>query len=124
MLWKPFPLQKELIIDKLYTFHYYELSKSFYTPGESHDFWEMVYVDKGEMEVFTDAGLFHLKQGDVLFYEPNMFHGGQARNAVNLMIVSFEASSPRMSFFGTKSFKLEKDERYMLTELLKEGFEA
>ena len=33
-------------IAKIVTIHYYELDKNFSYPGESHDFWELVYADK------------------------------------------------------------------------------
>ncbi|RKN64572.1 AraC family transcriptional regulator [Paenibacillus ginsengarvi] len=124
MVRKQYHLHMEFAIDRLYTFHYYELSRSFYDKGEKHDFWEFVYVDKGEMEVFTDFGRFQLMQGDIVFYAPNVYHCGGAKNAVNLIIVSFESKSPSMLFFENRAFRLEKDERSILTELLKEGFEA
>ena len=33
----------------LTTLFYMEIPKDFTYGGESHDFWEMVYIDKGEM---------------------------------------------------------------------------
>ena len=36
-------------IETIITIFYMELSKNFYYEGEKHDFWEMVYIDKGEM---------------------------------------------------------------------------
>ncbi|RKN64574.1 AraC family transcriptional regulator [Paenibacillus ginsengarvi] len=124
MVRRQYALHTEFAIDKLYTFHYYELAKSFYTHGENHDFWELVYVDKGELEIFVDGGQFLQKQGDIAFYAPNRFHVGKARSAVNLMIVSFESEAPFMSFFEYKAFRLEQEERSILAELLKEALEA
>ncbi|MFC3771201.1 helix-turn-helix domain-containing protein [Paenibacillus sp. GCM10012303] len=119
-----YELQREFSIDRLYTFHYYELSKSFYSTGEKHDFWEMLYVDKGALELFLDGCRIELTQGDLIFYEPNAFHSGGAKTATNVMIVTFDAFAPCMSQLGNRLFRLEKDELYILTELLKEGFEA
>lgn len=36
-------------ITRLVTIHYFEFAKDFVFDGESHDIWEMVYVDKGEI---------------------------------------------------------------------------
>ncbi len=119
-------LKEELSIESLITFYYMETGKNFYTSGEKHDFWEMVYVDKGEVEVATDSNRFELSQGDMIFYKPNEFHGGQAKtgNALNLVIVSFECQSSCMTFFEGKSFRLEEDERMILSIVVKEGLEA
>lgn len=120
---KPYPLTMEFAVDKLYTFHYYELSKSFYTTGERHDFWELVYVDRGELDLFMDSKRVRLKQGDLVFYAPNVFHGGGAADsAVNAMIVSFESKATCLNILGNKVLQLQKDEQYLLSELLKEGF--
>ena len=34
-------------VESVITFFYMELEKGFRYDGERHDFWEMVYVDKG-----------------------------------------------------------------------------
>ena len=34
-------------IQKLYTIHYFEYMKDYVYDGESHDFWEFVFVDSG-----------------------------------------------------------------------------
>ncbi|TNJ66639.1 helix-turn-helix domain-containing protein [Paenibacillus hemerocallicola] len=121
---RQYPLQTEFSIDKLYTFHYYELAKSFSTLGEKHDFWELVYVDKGETELFTDTGRFRLSQGDLFLLYPNQFHGVRAHDAIVLMIVSFESRSALLAHFHNRVMKLAKEEHPILTQLLREGFEA
>ena len=40
-------LENLLVIDKIVTIHYFEFGKNFASEGESHDFWELVYADKG-----------------------------------------------------------------------------
>ena len=55
-------------IEKLITIFYMELSKDFLYNGESHDFWEMVYIDKGEMICTADKSKFTLKSGELTFH--------------------------------------------------------
>ena len=43
------PFENVITVENIITAFYMELSKDFYYPGESHDFWELVYIDKGEM---------------------------------------------------------------------------
>ena len=63
-----------LNINKIVTIHYYELDKDFSYNGESHNFWEMVYVDSGVVEINTNKKQTILKQGEIIFHKPNEFH--------------------------------------------------
>lgn len=40
-------LQHSIDIDAIITLHYFEYMKNFEFKGESHNFWEFLYVDKG-----------------------------------------------------------------------------
>ena len=126
MVHSRFILQNNLTIDKLITFYYKELTNKFMTRGERHDFWEFVYVDNGEIEILTDSTQYNLAQGDIIFYKPNEFHAGRARNntSPNLIIISFECSAPCMEFFQNKTFQLDEEERKILSKLIKEGSQA
>jgi hypothetical protein len=42
-------------ISNIVTVYYNEFTKGYYFDGEKHDFWELVYIDKGEVEVSADG---------------------------------------------------------------------
>lgn len=44
-------LQRPLAVDDIVSVHYFEYSSNYYFEGECHDFWEFLYVDKGELDV-------------------------------------------------------------------------
>src|SRR5690606_17134136 len=54
-------LRETFAVTQLVSFHYFEFPKDFAFEGEKHDFWEFVYVDKGELEVFADTEGYCLK---------------------------------------------------------------
>ena len=60
-------LKKDIEINKIITIHYFEYMSDYNFPGETHDFWEFLCVDKGEVEVC--AGNIHhtLKKGAVSY---------------------------------------------------------
>lgn len=126
MNYEKYQLREDLVIKNIITFYYMELPRQFNAIGENHDFWEFVYVDKGELEAFTDLNKYELAQGDIVFYKPNEFHRGNAKNATapNLIIMSFECSSAAMDYFIGKAFRLGKDEREILSRLISEGIQA
>ncbi len=110
-------------VEKLVTIFYMEISKDFSYGGERHDFWEMVYIDKGEMFCTAEKNKFTLKSGELTFHKPNEFHNlsGNGSVAPNVSIITFECRSPEMSFFEGKIFKLDSEERGILSMLFDEG---
>lgn len=110
-------------IRKIITFFYMELSKDFHYDGETHNFWEMVYIDKGEMLCTADKHQFTLKSGEVTFHKPNEYHNlsGDGKNAPNVGIVTFECDSVSMKHFEGKILRLSAEEKKMLSMLMSEG---
>lgn len=113
-------------IKKIVSIHYFEFAKDYVFDGEKHDFWEFVYVDKGEVEVMAETMGYKLKQGEMIFHKPNEFHNVWANGKVapNIIIVSFECLSPAMEFFKSKIFKLIDSERTLLAQIIREAKEA
>ena len=110
-------------VEKIITIFYMEFSKNFSYEGESHDFWEMVYIDKGEMVCTADKNKFVLKSGEMTFHKPNEFHNlsGDRRTAPNVSILTFECHSRAMKDFEGKIFRLSPEEKSLLSTLFEEG---
>ncbi len=110
-------------IRKIITIFYMELSKDFHYDGERHDFWEMVYIDKGEMLCTADKHQFTLKSGEVTFHKPNEYHNlsGDGKNAPNISILTFECDSVAMKHFEGKILRLSAEEKRLLSMLMSEG---
>ena len=85
-------------ISSIVTIHYNEFGSEFRFSGEQHNFWEMVYVDKGCVQVQQDDDTLTLKQGEILFHAPNEFHAIRALDsAPNFFVITFNCLSPAMS---------------------------
>lgn len=99
------------------------MSKDFHYDGESHDFWEMVYIDKGQMVCTADKNRFLLKSGEMVFHKPNEFHNlsGDQQTAPNVSILTFECKSRAMKQLEGKIFKLKPEEKDILARLFAEG---
>ena len=54
-----YSFDKVINVEKLITIFYMECSKDFCYDGERHDFWEIVYIDKGEMICTADKRNSH-----------------------------------------------------------------
>ena len=110
-------------IHKIISIRYYEFDKDFVFSGESHDFWEMVYVDSGEVEINAGERRLYLKQGEIIFHEPNEFHTIRPFNkAANVFVMSFISKSKAMDFFRKKNFLLPSPLRRNIALIIDEHF--
>ena len=116
-------LENCITVDSVYTIHYFEYTNNFYYAGESHDFWEFVYVDKGSVDICMDDKQITLKKGDIAFHQPNEFHkvSTYGHTAPNLVVLSFDSHSPLMDFFRCQIFKTDQKERDLLADTLIEA---
>ncbi len=114
---------KTFNIERLITLFYMEISKDFYYEGESHNYWEMVYIDKGEAICTADKNKFILKSGELVFHKPNEFHNLSGNGSVspNVGIITFVSKSREMKYFIGKIFKLSAEEKTILSTLFDEG---
>ena len=121
-----FGFDKVINIEKLITVFYMEFSKDFKFDGESHDFWEMVYIDRGEMLCTADERSFVLKGGELTFHKPNEFHSlsSHGSTAPNVSIITFECKSAAMKYFAGKIFRPSSEERAILSLLFREALSA
>ena len=118
-----YSFEKVINVEKLITVFYVEFSKSFSNDGERHDFWEMVYVDRGEVLCTADKRKFVLKGGELTFHKPNEFHAIRATGdtAPNVSIITFECKSRAMRDFEGKIFPLGGEEKALISMLFREG---
>ena len=113
----------EIIINKIISIHYYEFSKTFKYDGESHDFWEMVYVDKGTINIKADKKNYTLSQGEIIFHKPNEFHSIYANevDAANVFVFSFDAPQKSMVFFKNRCMQVPPELKKHIAAIVNES---
>lgn len=117
------PIHREIEIQGFHSIYYFEFGKDFSHPPEKHDFWEMVYVDSGEINAVTDGLGQTLSQGQVIFHRPLEVHAHISNRIVsnNMLVVSFSSASEGMEFFDRKVFTLGKTARTLLSLFIREA---
>ncbi len=113
-------------ITKIVTMHYFEFDKNFYFPGEVHDFWELVYVDSGEVLITADKNNYVVKRGEIIFHKPNEFHtiSSNKKTPSNVFVISFTTVSKSMIYFKNKKMMLPEHLRPYIKTLMREGKET
>ncbi len=116
---KSFPkmkISKQIQITHIISTFYYRSPDNFSTDGESHDFWEFIYVDKGEVCITAGEQKYILKTGELAFHCPNEFHAVSTQKGINsnFIICAFECKSVAMKYFTKKILTLNSFERQCL----------
>lgn len=116
-------LHEDIEIAELLTVHYFEYTSDYFFPGEAHNFWEFLYVDKGEVEVTADTQTFALKKGNIIFHKPMEFHNLWANGVIapNLVVIAFRCDSPAMKFFEDKILSIGDRERDLMGQIVREA---
>ncbi|MBE5869094.1 MAG: helix-turn-helix domain-containing protein [Lachnospiraceae bacterium] len=119
-------LDNVINITKIVTLHYFEFDKNFHFPGEVHDFWEMVYIDSGEVLINADKNSYVLKRGEIIFHKPNEFHtiSSNKKTPANVFVISFATVSKSMSYFRNRKMLLPEQLRPYIKTLMREGHET
>lgn len=94
--------------------------KGFYFAGESHDFWEGVFVYKGKVTATADESVYQLDQGKLLLHKPMEFHriweaGESAPRFVN---ISFRLSGVAAKLLENTCFELDELQQEHLWEVI------
>ena len=110
-------------IDSLINASSYHMTPKFKGFGESHDFWEMLYCDKGEVDVQAGDKHLLLKAGEMVFHCPNEWHDARSHGdkPADVIILAFTCSSPFMSEFEKKITFLGPQEKECLRSIVKES---
>ena len=122
MQYQPNKLHGVLCVKEIYTIHYFKYAREFAAPGESHDFWELVYIDGGAAEIIADERRFILRQGEAVFHKPNEFHNILTHDKfANSVILSFAATGKKLGALKERVFKLSEYEKELLNRIVYEG---
>ena len=113
-------------ISKIITIHYFEYEKNYKFRGESHDFWEIMYSDKGHVKITSGEKEFMLEQGEMVFLPPEIYHNicSDGEHAANVFIISFDTSSAAMRYFEDKVICIPDNLKTLISQIITEGRSA
>lgn len=119
-------LKNDILISDIVTIHYFEFSNNYKFNGESHDFWELVYIDNGELTVISESTEYKLKKGGLILHAPNEWHSMRANGvkAASAIIISFYCSSRALLGSSNRIFYTGNTERILLSEIIQEAQNA
>lgn len=117
----PLRPERPFTVRELYTVHYFEYASGYAFQGESHDFWELLYVDRGSLRVRAGEREHKLGQGRLIFHAPGEFHALSSDGAPpDLIVVSFGCDGDMERFRGLVT-DVGAAERRLLSRIVSES---
>ena len=106
-------------IPAIYTIHYFEYAKDFKYFGEKHDFWEIVYIDSGEVSIIAENIGYTLSRGMAIFHKPGEYHNIWSNGTfAKVFIITFECCDKVMELFKNRIVALSELERSIVSNIL------
>ena len=115
-------ISSSLDISEIYTKFYQEKGTNYNFSGEKHSYWELTYVDKGELLTTIDGVSYHLKQGGLIFYAPMQFHTQSTFEKISssYLTINFKMNFNHADLLCNKIFSLKRDSYFIVTKLIEE----
>ena len=123
MQYVPTTLARSLELPSIISIHYFEYTAQFVYDGESHDFWELIFCDKGRLSIHAGSQEYVLERGDAFLHPPGQFHnvrseGGRSANSI---ILSFESNTKELERVSDKVIPTDKYVATSLFAILREA---
>lgn len=110
-------IDHRFFINGLYSAFPFAWDDTFVFHGESHDFWEIVFVTAGEVEVTEDEKVYTLGKHDMILHAPMEFHRIRSKSGASPegVILSFrtQGTLPKELKHGVFLLKEEEKEAYL-----------
>jgi AraC-like DNA-binding protein len=126
MEYSPVELINEITVERMVTVHYFQFARGYVFSGEKHEFWELVYMDKGAAQIGADGETFILNEGEVVFHKPGEFHtiwaGGS--KAPDIIVISFVCTSQMLERFTGARMVVDEDSKRLMAQIISEARNA
>ena len=118
----PIAISKDIVISSFNTIDYYNLNKDFYRLPDSHSYWEMVYVDRGDIISNYDGVGHTLSEGQVVFHPPHSSHLHISNKLVSnsVLVISFVSESTLLNNLQRKIYSVNSSSKKILSLFLDE----
>lgn len=113
-------------VRQIMSIHYFEFKADFSFDSETHNYWELVYIDRGRAVVRADDRTLTLGAGEVIFHKPGEKHAiaSDPADPPTVFIITFYCTSKDMDFFAERRMNVPTPLRRYITEMISDGQEA
>ena len=118
--WTGNPVEEIVRLNEIFTFFKIHHGKDYEFTGETHNFWELMYVINGSLCVSADDKIYSLSKGGLIFHKPMELHKFYIDddNGADIMVISFNASGNMMKLFENMVCRTDEKQKSIIDELM------
>lgn len=113
----------QINVKRIANIQYFELTSHYSTKSDSHNFCELLYVDRGNLTVNAKNfdGILSLNQ--LIIHRPGEFHALTTSDTIapNIIVIGFECDSEALAPFSHQPITLTSEQSNALARVLTEG---
>lgn len=120
-----YQVHKDVIVQNLITIETLDISRGFSYPTESHEFYELAYVDSGSILCKTPDTTLTLRQGDLFLIKPNCDHSYSTtpEESAAIFIICLRSRCEYLSILD-QPVRLDKEMKQMVRDIIRESKNA
>ena len=109
----PIDVVQSIKVDTLVSAFTVNRGEGYLFPGESHDFWEMVYISGGYAGITAGNKILKCRNGSLIFHKPNEYHRiwNAGKKELEFTVISFFAKGEYIYSLSDKVLLLGKMSR-------------
>ncbi len=113
----------QINVKRIANIHYFEFTNHYSTQSDAHDFYELLYIDRGNLFVNSDSFSGMLSVNQLIIHKPNERHSLTTSDALSpsIIIIGFECDSDELYPFSEKPITLSAEQSSSLAKILQEG---
>lgn len=116
-------LKNEISVTGIVTLHFFEFDNDFTTVNERHPFYELVFVNSGKLDIFSEDYNGVLSKNQAIIHRQNSLHSIKCGGDIhpNVIIIGFECDARIIDRFSLSPITLSDGAIQKLAEIVKEG---
>lgn len=116
-------LNNELCVTGIVNLHFFEFDNNFTTVDERHPFYELVFVNSGKLNIYSEDYTGVLLKNQAIIHRQNSVHSLKCgfETQPTVIIIGFECDSEIINRFSLAPITLENAAIQKLAEIVKEG---
>lgn len=113
-------------VQQIMSIHYFEFKSDFNFSGETHSYWELVYINSGSAIVTADNERKILQSGEIIFHKPGEKHtiASLPSDPPTVFIITFKTASRDMAFFENRRMNVPAPLKKYISEMISDGSQA
>lgn len=115
------PIIPTFQINEILGYYYQVRNPNYAFEGESHAFWELTFIDHGELQTVVDDDIYTLQPLDFILYAPGQFHSQKAlkNDSCSYLTILFDMAIPDSYLITNRVYHAHREIHQVLNNFIK-----